>query len=132
MRTGRRGEKEQQRIACTPTRCFWQRCMCVANVSARARTFVYGYCWLPRTRSAEQILGARLPRCHCGKCWSLSTSGHRKSTTAGEGAKKERKRFFGRIISETLRRVDYHIGYDDSARRIMTRNEHSDPSNVML
>lgn len=76
------------------------------NVRARARTyitFIHRYCRLPRTRSAEQILEARLPRCHCGKCWSLSTRRAQEVEADQRWCREKRKRFFGRIIAEKLR-----------------------------
>ena len=72
------------------------------NVRARARTyitFIHRYCRLPRTRSAEQILEARLPRCHCGKCWSLSTRRAQEVDADQRWCREKRKRFFGRIIA---------------------------------
>lgn len=94
------------------------------NVRARARTyitFIHRYCRLPRTRSAEQILEARLPRCHCGKCWSLSTRRAQEVDADQRWCREKRKRFFGRIIAEKLRQGARLLPcfYENTKRRII-------------
>lgn len=99
--TGRRGEKEVHAHTYAMLMVAWLH-VYRGNVRARACTyitFIHRYCRLPRTRSAEQILEARLPRCHCGKCWSLSTRRAQEVDADQRWCREKRKRFFGRIIA---------------------------------
>lgn len=75
--------------------------VCVlADVRARAGTFMHRYCRLPRTRSIGRtdIRSASAPLPLRQVLVIVHRWARRKSTTIGGGAEKERRRFFGRII----------------------------------